>query len=96
MCQDVRGQGTNVEGWQANTEGIGVTTVEVLSRTITTTDKIPTKFGAFYTHVEYTVDREIVGVSVSTSQRHESSDIEQLTTKIADSINDQIKQLAEV
>ena len=96
MCQDVGGQGTNVEGWQANTKGIGATPMEVLSRTITTTDKIPTKFGAFYIHVEFTVDREIVGVSVSTSQRHESSDIEQLTTKIADSINDQIKQVQQL
>ena len=66
-----------------------------MARTITSTEKVPTKFGAFYTHVEYTIDGDIVGVWVSTSQRHESTDIEMLAQSLAGSLHDQIRAVYE-
>ena len=47
-----------------------------MSRTLTTTTKINSKFGSLFTHVEFDVLGKVVGVWVSTQQRHEDTDID--------------------
>ena len=64
-----------------------------MSRTLTTTTKIDSKFGSLFTHVEFDLLGKVVGVWVSTSQRHEATDIDGICKAIGVVIHDAIVEV---
>ena len=65
-----------------------------MSRTLTTTTKINSKFGSLFTHVEFDVLGKVVGVWVSTQQRHEDTDIDGICKAIGEAIHDAIVEVS--
>ena len=66
-----------------------------MSRTLTTTTKINSKFGSLFTHVEFDVLGKVVGGGGSTQQRHEDTDIDGICKAIGEAIHDAIVEVVE-
>ena len=66
-----------------------------MSRTLTTTTKINSKFGSLFTHVEFDVLGKVGGVCVCTQQRHEDTDIDGICKAIGEAIHDAIVEVVE-
>lgn len=59
------------------------------------TTEVQTKFGKMFTHVEHEPDGTITGVSISTKQKSEDTDVDVIIRALAEAIDKSIKHLRE-
>ncbi len=62
-----------------------------MSRTVTLTQKIPTKFGSLYAHVDLDRDRRVVAVTFSTPGKFDNTELDDVIKQLGEAVTDLLK-----